>query len=276
MCEFAERCMAGAALSKVDLNGEVSIYPLETFWCRIAFDRADSWNYKNHGHSFYELHLCLRGTCVFRIGAEDYVLQPYRVLLIPPNTHHRLCSISDDFVKFVWGFSADVKMPLQHFEATASMLHSIERIAENASFREIEAYALIRHELYYIFLSLLRRTAAPSHFEPIVKHGVRSAAIKQFIADNLASDLTVRDIATQFFLSERHLERICMAECRQTVTELKNGIRLAEIRRLLAETSLPISEIALRTGFADRYTMSKFFKRQEGISPGNYRTSLLQ
>ena len=55
---------------------------------------------------------------------------------------------------------------------------------------------------------------------------------------------------------------------------IKN-LRLTEAKRLMATTELTVREIAGRTGFADSNALIRAFKAQEGITPGEYKASLL-
>jgi AraC-like DNA-binding protein len=50
--------------------------------------------------------------------------------------------------------------------------------------------------------------------------------------------------------------------------------RLAEARRLLAETSSPIKELAARLGYADVFYFTRQFSQKVGVSPGAYRASV--
>ena len=50
-----------------------------------------------------------------------------------------------------------------------------------------------------------------------------------------------------------------------------HGRKMLEARRLLRYTELQIQEIAYDLGFEDVQTFSRFFKRQEGVSPAEYR-----
>ena len=43
---------------------------------------------------------------------------------------------------------------------------------------------------------------------------------------------------------------------------------------LLYQQRLTVQQIALRLGFADQATFSRFFKANTGLSPSEYRTSL--
>lgn len=49
----------------------------------------------------------------------------------------------------------------------------------------------------------------------------------------------------------------------------------AELKVLLNDTDLTISEIASRTGFCDQTYMSSFFKKNTGLSPRDYRKTLI-
>jgi len=50
--------------------------------------------------------------------------------------------------------------------------------------------------------------------------------------------------------------------------------RMLEARRILRHTDKPISEIGYEIGFNDVQAFSRFFKKQEGISPTEYRSKL--
>ena len=48
-------------------------------------------------------------------------------------------------------------------------------------------------------------------------------------------------------------------------------IRLNAVRKLLETTDKLVSEIAAETGFFDQSHLTKIFKRERGITPGEYR-----
>ncbi|WP_407055905.1 helix-turn-helix domain-containing protein [Paenibacillus dendritiformis] len=51
------------------------------------------------------------------------------------------------------------------------------------------------------------------------------------------------------------------------------GLRLEEAKRLLRQTDLPVQTIAVQIGYGGAVSFSRVFKRMEGISPGEYRSS---
>ena len=50
-------------------------------------------------------------------------------------------------------------------------------------------------------------------------------------------------------------------------------IRLNAARRLLETTDKLVSEIAVEAGFWDQSHLTKLFKRERGVTPGEYRRS---
>ena len=64
---------------------------------------------------------------------------------------------------------------------------------------------------------------------------------------------------------------MCFEECGMTVSQLRRQLQFEEIKRLLYDTDLTFDEIADRCGFSDRYTMGKFFRKYEGVPPGEFR-----
>ena len=48
-------------------------------------------------------------------------------------------------------------------------------------------------------------------------------------------------------------------------------LRIAEAKRLLAETELTVYEIGDRVGYNTSWTMTRAFKRYEQMTPGTYR-----
>ena len=98
--------------------------------------------------------------------------------------------------------------------------------------------------------------------------------MRKFIKDNLASDILFSEVAENFCLSERQFSRICKTETGKTFRDIKAEIQIETIKNLLTDTDYSLEKIAFETGFCDRYTLSKFFKKQEGMSPATFRVAL--
>jgi AraC-like DNA-binding protein len=63
-------------------------------------------------------------------------------------------------------------------------------------------------------------------------------------------------------------------ETGRTFTELLNGVRIKEAKRLLTFTALPLGEISLRCGFRDQSYFTKVFRKFVNIGPREFRNML--
>ena len=85
------------------------------------------------------------------------------------------------------------------------------------------------------------------------------------------SNLNVTDYATALGVTATHLTRACRASCGRTAMALLQERRLFEARKLLAETRIPVQEIARNLGFSTPGYFARAFAAQVGQPPSAYR-----
>ena len=56
-----------------------------------------------------------------------------------------------------------------------------------------------------------------------------------------------------------------------SISQYVFSLRIRAAKKLLKESTLPLSEIAKRTGFSDENYFGKIFKRKTGVTPTGYR-----
>ncbi len=94
-----------------------------------------------------------------------------------------------------------------------------------------------------------------------------SAHVMAMLAEGSPS---IEDVARRMNCSGRTLQRR-LAERNLNYQMLLDNIRKDMAIELLSTTELPVTQIAVRTGFADDSTFHRAFKRWTGASPGTYR-----
>jgi AraC-like DNA-binding protein len=77
--------------------------------------------------------------------------------------------------------------------------------------------------------------------------------------------------AAELCISPRYLSRVVHSVSGRTVVDYVNRMLIAEAAYLLRQTSLSITQIANRLGFAEVTTFARFFRRMKGMNPREYR-----
>src|SRR5947209_6782748 len=99
------------------------------------------------------------------------------------------------------------------------------------------------------------------------------AEVFEVIDRRHAEPLSLRDVAREVGITPGHLTTVVRRRTGRTVQEWIVERRMAEARTLLAETDLPIAEVARRVGVADAGYFSRLFGRTHGASPRAWRVS---
>lgn len=100
--------------------------------------------------------------------------------------------------------------------------------------------------------------------------------IKSFISQNASKDLPLDLIADRFGLSRRHATRVFRNNTGFSIAAFQDHVRIRQARELLAETTLPIGEIAWRVGFESGSALARAMKRLTGLTPTSARRDLAQ
>lgn len=97
------------------------------------------------------------------------------------------------------------------------------------------------------------------------------AEVFAVIEQRRAEPLSLRDVAREVGMTPGHLTTLVRRRTGRTVGEWIIERRMAEARRLLAETDLSVAEVAGRVGVPDPGYFSRVFGRMHGVSPRTWR-----
>jgi LacI family transcriptional regulator len=97
------------------------------------------------------------------------------------------------------------------------------------------------------------------------------AAAVGFIREHANETIQVQDVVDAVALSRRGLERRIRKVLGRSVLAEIRRVRVEQVARMLAETNLPVSQIALALGFDGVDHIARYFRREKGMSPLKYR-----
>ena len=111
----------------------------------------------------------------------------------------------------------------------------------------------------------------PEDAVPRLSRGGLSPALKQriceYIESHLDEKISLEVLSSMAGLSAYHFARAF----RQSLGTPPHGYlvqrRLERVKQMLRESKLPLSEIALATGFSDQSHLARHFRRLTGTSP---------
>ncbi len=101
------------------------------------------------------------------------------------------------------------------------------------------------------------------------------ARIARYIDKHYAENsLNLTAMADYFQLTPQYLSSFFKKHSNENITDYIARVRIREAKRLLADRTLTMADIALRIGYANDVGFVRFFKKYEGITPGKYRDML--
>ena len=92
-----------------------------------------------------------------------------------------------------------------------------------------------------------------------------------YVDEHLDGDLSVEALAEAASVTPGALKRAFAVGLGETPKQWVMQRRLARVRAMLADTDLPLAEIALRAGFSSQSHLCALFKREIGSTPNGFR-----
>jgi transcriptional regulator GlxA family with amidase domain len=97
--------------------------------------------------------------------------------------------------------------------------------------------------------------------------------VREFIEERLEENISIQALASIAGLSMYHFARSFKQSEGMTPHEYVVQCRVRRAKDLLTETDLPLSEIALASGFSDQSHCARRFREHVGVTPSSYRWS---
>ncbi len=122
----------------------------------------------------------------------------------------------------------------------------------------------------------MARSGGQSQFSPTLGRQMRDKdgrfeRLHEWIAENIAAQLSVVDLAQNAGMSPRNFARVYTRVMGETPAKAVQRMRVEKARDLLENTSQSIKQIALGSGFLDEDRMRRAFLKALSVTPTEYR-----
>ena len=271
-------------LNKMKIPGVSHPFAADIVWFQQQFFALDGGriNRHPHRHNFCEVHFPIVGKAGYRLAdGRELTVGEGAYLFFPPRAEHTFAFCDEGYAKFSFGFAFDEeeaaragflypRVPWigsagETFSAVFSLVSEIIR-------RDGGRHPVfVRDAISVLLLLLAEQTPyAPDSATPD-REDARLSRAKGYIRDNrhLAPDR--EEVAAFVHLSQRQLDRLFESEEHTTTAAYIRRARCEAAKELLLTTALSLSEIAERLRFSGVYNFIRFFKQEEGMTPGELR-----
>jgi len=221
--------------------------------------------YPEHIHaSMYTVGIVLRGNVAIKKKEQILHYKPNMAYVIFPCEPHTIYSDNNYSMlsvciskNFVCNYSLGKAKIL--FEDVLSDLH-------------IQSNILCSFECFYSALEAIylhKQYSAPDKKDEFIE------AVKKYMQDFPENRLNLEQISRIMYISKYHLIRKFKEEIGLTPHKFQIQNQVRKAQRLL-ENGLPITEVALATGFYDQSHLIKHFRSIVGITPSKYKAASRQ
>lgn len=283
-------------LNSFTISPRIGIYSSELLgW---GYIEPRWWRNYLHVHSYFEVCYAFQGRGSFRIQEQEICVQAGDVFVAKPGEAHEIQSDEKDPLGiYYWYYTllageaaaspGEVDSLLANFLETQryrssqvpGMLRTIELLKEEVTRREVGCEQIIQGLVVKLLLDTARAVTEPRVQASLVLSRARNSEevvvqlMLRYLRDNYSRSLSVRDIAAEVHLSERHANRLFHKVMKIPIMEYLIHLRLEIAGQQLLEQAQSIKEIAVGCGYADVRHFTTLFRKHYGVTPAVFRAS---
>jgi len=232
----------------------------------------ENWNIENEHSPYSRMYYIASGSANITINDETIPMTAGNMYFIPSGTtfSHRCYNKMEQLY-----FHINIIMPshLDYFDnfntivnIKDSNLNNILDYYNNATLCDSFKLKVFLYE--DIIKSMEKMETGTEHISansPLVNETIK------YIEKNISAKLRIPDITRELYVSESKLTKDFQKEIGIQLGKYIDKILTYKIEKLLISENLSISEICEKYQFNDRTYLTRFFKRNTGITPAEYK-----
>ncbi len=254
---------------------------------------------RRHNHLSFEISLIREGGGIYTVGDRTYPFEKGSLFVFHANEEHCITRVEGGGLvlvnlwfepKYLWGNSMDSlseesihlafsrnpdfsnKIPP---EDTTPLLPLFLRIEEDLQKKPKEYALTVKSNLNLLLVSLIRDfhyTREDSSLSRDKLHAIRRGI--SYIDAHLTESISLSDIAHYAGMSPHYFSTVFHLTSGLPLWDYIHAKRIEKALHLLHTEDTTILDIALLCGFNNTAHFNKIFKRQMGVTPKEYRSSV--
>jgi AraC family transcriptional activator of pobA len=242
-------------------------------------------------HICHTLLFIKSGIHKIKIGFEEYTTQSNEIIVIPAGQIFSIDSINDEITGFICQFHSEILIgkygnlvmindfdflkiwgkPDLGFENKEAqfIMQLLNRLQVEYTESGVTNLDIIQPYLIALLCEINKNTLRTD------KKGIAATVLttkfKEFIYAHIKLQHQVNYYASMLNVTPNHLNKSVKSVTGKSATKWIEESILLEAKYLLYQTNLSINEIAMQVGHYDQSYFSRIFKKNEGVTPIQYR-----
>ncbi len=283
-----------AKLASDDLEPAVTAY---------YFKRWNGYEMDFHRHDSMEIMYVIEGSCSVQTRdmrrREDGMLRRGELMLLDAGIEHRLivdaakgCRMLNVEFRFQTALGPDLSVralaeaeepvrtllsraqPHTVLKDTDECFHILRSLVLELDQQGMEGNRLTSL-LFGQLIIRIARLAGKSPDNGAERLDSYVGRCKDFIHEHMDRELKLRDIASEVSLHPNYLQRIFRQTEGVSVGAYLSAVRYEKAKQLLARTAIPVSDLWDYVGLGSRAYFHAWFRRLSGMTPRQFRQSML-
>lgn len=253
-----------------------------------------------HRHDFYEILYVTGGAGTHFIDFNAYPIEPNTFYFVSPGQVHYwettvpiegdILVFTDDFLllaptdymilhelSFFHAVESQPTMKLNETEQ-AQLTTLYQTLAAEFKSNDFRTSSVLRAYLHILLVQIQRICASHEVRTSNQREKISQTLTRQFkqlVTQQSVTGQPVQAYADQLGVSVNHLNKTVKSVTGYTPGQIIRQEVVLEAKRLFRHTDLTATEVAYRVGFDDSSYFGRFFKREVGITPGQFRQNTL-
>ena len=236
-----------------------------------------------HWHDEFEIIYVRSGFLTVSISGESYIGKTGEAFVVSPGNLHLMGSQSGtvDYYTFLFplkyiSFRTDDMLDEKLLEPLNSghlmICPRVKDTAKELCEQLIEIYMAKKDESESKIATQVRTKIILLQFIlEMWKKGFVEKEMVSYIQQNFTGKISLREFGEQFHLSEKYISRYFKEHFHITLSQYVTYLRLEHAKQLLQDTDIPVTDVAMQSGYQNVSYFIRSFQKAYAVSPLKYR-----
>lgn len=246
-----------------------------------------------HLHDFFVVHFVRQGSGTHFIDFNSYDVTPNTLYFVAPGQLH-LWDVSSGLDGYVMAFTEDFLrtseapfgsvFELDFFNSLANqpllqvvpeqvdqLMTMLDGMQKEFMGKSPGYGSILRAQLHILMVNIQRMFVDKTTMGDSAREPELVRRFRKLVADRANEQWSIQQYADDLGVSSSRLNSVIKEATGLTPGQIVRREQVVEAKRLLAHSEMNVSEICFHLNFEDPSYFGRFFKRETGLSPSDFR-----